>query len=201
MPWRPVRGALVGSVRDSGSGAPIPGALLSLGDSSGLTDAQGRFALPGRVPGSYPLKWTLPPDYLAGPDWPDTVPVYAGKVQTIDLAAKRIAMLSGTVEITTDGKVLGPTGPVSATDASGRVFETMAAAGDFKLLLPPGLYVIRYTGAPTAALAAKLVASVEVGTEGKPVAVRLAAVEDTRHVRQTLFIEGEKPPTQTPVAP
>ena len=125
--------------------------------------------------------------FLAAPDWPATVRIRAGKVETMALAAERIALLSGTVEIDSPGVARRPTGPVRATDAAGRPFETMAAAGDFRLLLPPGTYTVSYAGDEAPEVARQLVATAVVGTGGLPVRVILAARVETRGLRQTLF--------------
>jgi hypothetical protein len=117
------------------------------------------------------------------------VEIDAGKIHTADLSASRISVLSGTVAITTDGKVTGPTGPIRATDAAGKVYETMAAAGEFKLLLPAGRYVVNYKGEQTAETLAALTATVDVGKGGAPVSVKLSATENTRGTRQTLFVK------------
>jgi hypothetical protein len=125
------------------------------------------------------------------------VNIRAGQLQVIDLVVQHIALLSGVVEITRDAVVERPTGPVSATDENGRIFETVAAAGDFRMYLPPGRYAIRYNGEISAALTSQLVATVAIGESGDPVAVRLVAIEKARGLRQTLFMEAEgtaKPP-------
>ena len=194
MPWRPVRGALTGRVSDGGSGAPVAGARLDLGGGAGLTGADGRFTLPGRQPGKYPLTWGLPPEYLAAPDWPRTVVIRAGELQTVELAAQRIGLLSGSVEIVRGGEAERPTGAISATDEAGRIFETMAAAGGFNLRRPPGRYTVRYTGEIAPTIAAQLVARVTVGPAGEPVSVCLSAKEEVREMRRTFYEDDTDPP-------
>jgi hypothetical protein len=121
-------------------------------------------------------------------------------LQTIDLAVQRIATLGGTVEIHRGGEIDRPTGSISATDESGRIFEAVAAAGDFKLLLPTGHYIVRYTGEISSELASQLTAKVDVGSGGETVSVLLTAKEEQRGVRRTFFKDDEaRPPT--PVAP
>jgi hypothetical protein len=197
IPWRPLRGALTGHLRESGSGTPLAGARLDLGGNPGLTGADGRFTLPGRIPGTYPLTWDLPPGYLAAADWPRTVEIHAGEVQSIELAAQRLGLLTGTIEITRGGEVERPTGPISATDEAGQLFETMAAAGDFTLRLPPGRYVVQYRGELTEELAAQLAGPVTVGPQGESVTVHLAATEVPREMRRTL-LKGDAPPVRRP---
>ena len=199
MPWRPVRGALAGRIREA-AGRPVAGARLDLDGRTGLSDAEGRFALPSRRPGSYPLNWSLPPEYTAAADWPRTVQIRAGQLQTVELAVQRLGVLSGTVEITRDGEVLRPTGSISATDVNGQIFETVAATGDFKLLLPPGRYTVRYTGELSPALAAPLVATVEVGEAGAPATIHLAVEEKARGMRRTFFQDDKAPPKE-PIGP
>ena len=187
MPWRPTRGAVSGRVHESGGGPPVPGVRLDIDGRAGLTDADGRFTLPGRRPGNYPLTWSLPTAYLAKADWPHSVQLEAGKLRELDLTAERIAQLHGLITITRGADVERPTGTVSATEDEGHVFEAVAAAGEFKLLLPPGRYTVRYTGKIAAVVAAQLVAVVEIGKEGATVEVRLAATETVRGMRRTFF--------------
>ena len=187
MRWRPIRGAVSGRIFESGGGAPVAGARLAVGGRAGLTDTAGNFILPGSPPGSYPLTWSLPEQYLAAPNWPRTVTIRAGEIQVIALASERLAVLTGTVTITRGAEVQHPTGSISATDQAGREFETMAAAGDFRLLLPAGRYTVRYTGELSSKLAAQLVAIVTVQAAGESVHVRLAAVEQPRGMRRTYF--------------
>ena len=194
MRWRPVRGALTGLVVDGGSGAPVTGARLDLGGQAGLTGGDGRFTLPGRLPGTYPLIWGLPAGYLAAQDWPHTVAICAGELQQIELRAERLGLLNGSITIYRDGGIERPTGAVSATDDSGIIFETMAAAGEFNLRLPPGRYTVRYTGELTAEVAAQLVAMVTVGEIAGTVSVQLTAREEARGMRRTLFEDKPDPP-------
>ena len=81
-----------------------------------------------------------------------------------------------------------------ATDGSGRIYETVAAAGEFKLMLPGGRYIVSYVGEQSAATLALLKAKVDVGKAGEPVSVHLSTEENVRGVRQTLFIEDGKSP-------
>ncbi len=194
MPWRPVRGALSGRVSDGAAGTPVPGVRLDLDGAAGLSDAEGKFTLPGRPPGSYPFKWTLPAEYLPKPGWPHTVNIRAGELQAVDLVVQHIALLTGTVAITGNTETERPTGPVSATDEHGMTSEAIAAAGDFRLYLPPGHYVVRYNGETSTAVAAQLVATVVIGEGGEPAAVHLLATEKARGMRQTLFIDGADAP-------
>jgi hypothetical protein len=194
MRWRPVRGALTGLVRDDGSGAPVNGARLALGGQAGLTSEDGRFTLPGRLPGAYPLTWGLPAGYLAAQDWPHTVNIRAGELQHVELRAERLGLLNGSIAIDRDGEIERPTGAVSATDDAGAIFETMAAAGEFNLRLPPGRYTVRYTGELAAEVAAQLVAVVMVGEKADVVAVQLTAREKARGMRRTLFEDNPEPP-------
>ena len=200
MPWRPVRGAFSGRIREAGGGKPIPGARLALGDSVGLSDAAGRFTLPGRLPGTYPLTWSLPTGYISPPGWPQTVEIQPGKLQAVELTARRISSLRGTIAITRGNEIERPTGPVGATDATGRTFEAMAAAGDFELLLAPGPYTVRYNGEVSAEVAAQLVAQVVIGPDGTPVQVQLVATEATRGLRRTFF-RDDTVPAKKPVGP
>ena len=187
MPWRPTRGALTGRVRGSGGSAAVPGVRFEIDGRAGLTDEGGRFTLPGRRPGHYPLTWSLPAAYLAQADWPRTVQLEAGKVREVDLTAERIALLHGLIEIRRGTEVERPTGAVSATEDQGQVFEAMAGAGEFNLLLPPGRYTVRFTEKIAAAVAAQLVAVVAIGTAGETVELRLAATETVRGWRRTFF--------------
>jgi hypothetical protein len=187
MPWRPTRGALTGRVLESGGRAAVPGVRFEIDGRAGLTDEGGRFTLPGRRPGHYPLTWSLPAAYLAQADWPRTVQLEAGKVREVDLTAERIALLHGLIEIRRGTEVERPTGAVSATEDQGQVFEAMAGAGEFKLLLPPGRYTVRFTEKIAAAVAAQLVAVVVIGTAGETVELRLAATETVRGWRRTFF--------------
>jgi hypothetical protein len=193
MPWRPVRGALSGRVRESSGGAPVAGVRLALDGRAGLTDADGGFTLPGRVPGTYPLTWSLPPEFLAAPNWPSTVDLRAGELQVVELVAQRITLLHGTVEIVRGIEREHPTGTVSATESSGQIFETVAAAGEFRLLLAPGHYTVRYTGPVAEGVAAQLVATVEIGAKGESATVRLAAEEKVRGLRRTYFRDDDAP--------
>lgn len=199
MPWRPVRGAFSGRIREIG-GQPVAGARLALDGGAGLTAADGRFTLPGRPPGTYPLTWNLPTGYVSPPDWPQKVVIEAGRLQLIELTARRTSSLRGTVAITRDGEIERPTGPVGATDAAGRIFEAMAAAGDFELLLAPGHYTVRYTGEENAAVATQLMAEVEIGAAGQPVQVHLSATESARGMRRTFFRDDAAAP-KVPVGP
>jgi hypothetical protein len=198
LPWRPLRGALAGRVRIGGSLAPLPGARLDLDGRAGLTDGDGRFTLPGRPPGTYPFTWSLPAEYQATADWPREIQLRAGKVQQVELIAARLAALEGTVSLTRGTEVIRPTGAVSATDADGQVFETVAAAGEFKLLLPPGRYTVRYTGEIAADLADQLVAIVQIGPAGESVAVRLQATAAVRALRRTFFQDLDAPGRSPP---
>ena len=187
MPWRPTRGAITGRVHESAGGPPVPGVRLDIDGRAGLTDAEGRFTLPGRRPGTYPLTWSLPTAYLAKDDWPRSVQLEAGKLRELDLTAERIAQLHGLIAITRGADVERPTGTVSATEDGGQVFEAVAAAGEFKLLLPPGRYTVRYTGKMAAVVASQMLAVVEIGKDGATVEVRLAAKETVRGMRRTFF--------------
>jgi hypothetical protein len=191
MPWRPVRGAFTGRVLDTRTGSPVAGARMDLGGKVALSDAKGRFTLPGSRPGLYPLSWSLPPEYLARADWPRTVTIKAGTLLDIDLGAQTISLLQGRIEIKRGSAIELPTGSVSASNENGEDFETMAAAGDFKLLLPPGLYTVRYTGESSADIASQLVAKVIVGANSEPVNVFLGATEKERGMRRTFF-QGEE---------
>lgn len=193
LPWRPVRGALSGRIHQS-NGAAVPGVRLDLAGRAGLTDAEGRFTLPARAPGTYPLKWSVPPVYQADATWPTAVTIRAGQLQVVDLTVRKIALLTGTVEVTRGTVVERPTGPVSATDEQGHVFEAVAATGEFRIYLPPGRYTIRYNGELAEELTAPLAATVVIAELGLPVAVRLTATEKLRGLRQTLFLDDGSGP-------
>ena len=200
MPWRPVRGALTGRIVETGRNTPVAGARLDLGGRAGLTDDEGRFTLPGRLPGSYPLTWNLPTGFLPGEDWPATVKIDAGKIQILELAAQHLATLRGTVTITRGEEIERPTGPVTATESGGQIFEAMAAAGDFTLLLAPGRYTVRYAGETSPGVSTQLTSTVEIGTLGATVELHLNAVEATRGLRRTFF-RDDQAPAKPPVEP
>lgn len=199
MRWQPVRGAITGRVRET-NGAPVAGARLNLDGGAGLTDAQGRFTLPGRLPGSYPFTWNLPPAYVANTMWPRTVELHAGQLQTLELVAERIGLVTGTVTITRGDEIERPSGPMSATDETGRIVEAMAAAGQFRLMLPPGRYTVRFNGPLAPGIADQLVGHVIMDDAGTTAQVALVAVESVRGLRRTFF-RDDTIPAKPPIGP
>jgi hypothetical protein len=195
MKWRPTHGALTGRIHSS-SGAAVPGVLADLGGRRALTTSDGSFVLPSMPPGRYPLTWRMPGGWTEGKDWPHEVEVRAGQKEFVELNASALTVLRGTVLV--QGETAGtearkPSGAVSITDESGRLFETNVTDGEFQLGLPPGNFKIRFEGSESAAVTEQLQATVTVESGKETAAVSLAATEKSRKLRQTLFEENAAP--------
>ena len=192
MPWRPVSGALIGRVSD-GQGGGLPGALADLDGRHAISAADGRFVLPAMPPGRYALNWRLPGGWTEGADWPREVELHAGQEENIDLSARKLAVLIGTITIRRDTPGAAPRNPdgaVRATDADGRTFETAVSAGRFRLGLPPGRYRVNFVGAESEAVVGQLQTTVVIESEGTEITTEMVATEIQRRMRQTLFIQN-----------
>lgn len=62
----PAIGRITGTVIDQTTGAPVPGALVQVGDATVTTDANGNYDRPGLAPGSYTVA-LLPAEGRAAP--------------------------------------------------------------------------------------------------------------------------------------
>ena len=177
-------------------GTGLPQVLVGIGEDQALSDESGRFVLPALTPGKYPVTWQPPAGWIAGADWPAEVVLRAGAVTELALQAPRLTSVVGTVTIhrnSITGPASHPTGIVTATDASGRISETVVAVGDFRLLLAPGSYRFTFEGEVAPAVQLQLAADVKVDDSGAPITVSLSAIEHVLPFRQTLFPSPNPP--------
>jgi hypothetical protein len=146
-------------------------------------------------PGRYPLTTRLPAGWTAGTDWPSEIELHAGKQEVVELTARPLVVVRGTVRVHSDAagpEGRKPNGAVRVTDVrTGRLFETTVTDGHFQIRLPNGTFKVCFEGSETAAVTAQLEAEVliEPGSEVPP--VELVATEKSRKMRQTLFPEQE----------
>jgi len=187
MPWRPIRGAVGGRIVDRASGDGLANVMVQSGRQIAVTNRDGRYQLPAMSPGTHPIRFQVPGRWTAGEDWPETVKVEAGRRDTLDLAAVKLAVLSGEVVLTNQSGQTrpAPAGVVVAVDDKGRNHETLAFNGEFTLSLPPGRYRLKYASDLPDEIGRQLTAEVDVAYEGVT-KVKLEAREQERRIRRTL---------------
>ena len=193
MKWRPTQGALTGHIH--GSGAPLPGVFADVGGQRGLTNSDGHFVVPAMPPGRYPVNWHLPGGWTEDTDWPHEVELQAGQKETIELNARPLTVLRGTVLIHSESagpEGRKPNGSVKVTDVvTGRLFETNVIDGRFQIGLPTATFKVCFEGAESTAVTAQLEAQVVIEPGNKGLSVELVATEVDRKMRQTLFPDKE----------
>ena len=192
MPWRPMRGAVGGRIVERAGGAGLPNVMVQSGRQRSVTDALGHYLLPAMEPGSHPIRFHLPGNWTVGEDWPESVDVAAGRRDVLDLAAVKLAGLSGEVVVTNPAGQSrpAPAGVLVAEDTKGRLHETLVFRGVFALSLPPGRYRLKFLSELPEEMGRQLEAEVEVGTSDVT-PVKLEARERERQLRRTLVPDSK----------
>ena len=197
LPWRPVRGAVGGRIYDRTSGAGLASVMVQSGRQVAVTNREGRYQLPAMTPGAHPVRFQVPGRWTAGEDWPETMNVEAGRRDVLDLAAVKLAAVSGevTLENQSGQSRPAPAGVVVAEDGKGRTHEALAFNGVFALSLPPGRYKMRYASDLPEEVLRQLTAEILVAADGLN-RVKMVAREQERRLRRTLGLtpvdEGKK---------
>lgn len=157
-------GSIEGTVTVYGTGAPLPGVLVTPQYGTGsywnavggtMTDSQGHYTFPGLRPGDWVVRFTDTSGTYATqyyedattPENADPVTVYAGMATTgVSVAMKDKAILTGTVAAAEGGARLAgiEVGVLRSGSWSTATTTTTGADGSYEFRLDAGTYRLRY---------------------------------------------------------